>query len=109
MGESWYYNLAMSHSFGLEKALPNAKGVTFDVGGWVGFWDTPAGTDYSNWHDATVWAGFTVPVKDWLSIAPSINYSIPMSHSATNYIRNASFNGKDTHFVYGGCALNLSF
>lgn len=104
-GDSWYINLSASHSFAIDQV---AKGWTFDVGGWVAFYDID-NANYSEWHDATVWAGLTIPVNDWLSLTPSLNYSFPLSGDSEDFIEAASFDGNDSDWVYGGLAVNISF
>lgn len=107
-GDSWYIKVAMSHSWDISKYWPEVKGWTFDVGGWLSYYDID-NADYSDFHDADIWAGITIPVNDWCSLSPSINYSFPMSSDAENFIEAASFDGGDSDFVYGGVTLNISF
>lgn len=107
-GPSTYVNLALSHSFALDNLGPKVKGWTFDLGGWVSYYDIDD-ANYNAFHDANIWAGFTIPVNDWCSLIPTINYTFPMSNEAQDYIKSASFNGEDSHYVYGGAALKISF
>lgn len=102
-GESWYYSMALSHSFPL-----NDDGMTFDVGGWGSYYDID-NDDYNAWHDGTVWAGMTIPVTEWCSVSPAINYSFPLSSKSEDYIEAASFDGDDSDFFYGGLTFNASF
>jgi hypothetical protein len=102
-GESWYINLAVSHSFPL-----NDCGLTLDMGGWGSFYDIDR-EDYSAWHDGTVWLGMTVPITEWCSATPAINYTFPLSDKADDYLQAASFDGDDSDFVYGGVTFNLVF
>jgi hypothetical protein len=102
-GESWYLNLALSHSFPL-----NECGLTLDLGGWGSFYDIDR-ADYSAWHDGTVWAGLTIPITEWCSAAPAVNYTFPLSDKADDYLQAASFDGDDSDFVYGGVTFNITF
>ncbi len=102
-GESWYMNLAVSHSFPL-----NDCGLTLDVGGWGSFYDIKR-EDYSAWHDGNIWVGMTVPITDWCSAAPAINYSFPLSDKSDDFLKAASFDGDDSDFVYGGVTFNINF
>jgi len=102
-GESWYINLSLSHSFPL-----NEQGVTFDVGGWGSYYDIDD-AHYHEFHDGTVWAGFTVPLNEWASVSPSINYTFPLTSDAEDFLEDASFDGDDSDFVYGGVTLNVAF
>jgi hypothetical protein len=102
-GESWYINLAVSHSFPL-----NDCGLTLDVGGWGSYNDIER-DDYSAFHDGTVWVGMTIPVTKWCTAAPAINYTFPLSSEADDYLKAASFDGDDSDFVYGGVTFNVTF
>ncbi|MDY0104989.1 MAG: hypothetical protein RBS07_18800 [Lentimicrobium sp.] len=111
---SWYYNLALSHSF------PICKDYVFgnydwslDVGGWVSYYRqddyTKYDINYSAWHDGNVWAGVKIPLSDICSITPKIQYSFPLSHKADKNLQAASFDGSDSQFVYGGLIFDYTF
>ncbi len=102
-GESWYINLSVSHSFPIYK-----EGWSLDIGGWAAYYDIDD-ADYDAWHDGNVWLGFTIPVNEWCSLAPSINYTFPLSDDAEDFFDAASFDGDDHDWVYGGVAVNISF
>lgn len=104
-GETWYYNIAISHTFELK------NGHSIDVGGWIGYNDRDgiSGDDYKEWHDATIWAGYNIPINEWCTITPSVNYSFPVTSDAEDYIEAASFNGDDSDWFYGGVSLSVSF
>lgn len=102
-GESWYINMAVSHSFPL-----NEDGLTLDVGGWGSYYDIES-ADYSAWHDGTISAGMTIPVTPWCSASPAISYTFPLSDKADDFMKDASFDGDDSSFVYGGVTFNVSF
>jgi hypothetical protein len=101
-GESWYYNLALSHSF------PLNNGWSIDVGASAAYYDIEA-DDYSAWHDGTVWAGLNIPVNDWCTVTPSINYTTALSDDAKDVIKASSESGDDDDFIYGGVNVNISF
>ncbi len=101
-GESWYIHFALSHSFELQ------NGHSIDVGGWVAYLDIDD-ADYNEWHDGTIWVGYNIPVNDWCTISPSVNYSFPLSNESEDVIEAASFDGKDSDWFYGGVNVNISF
>jgi len=111
---SWYYNLAVSHSFPISKECVGWKhGLSFDVGGWVSYyWQKDYMKEeihYSAWHDGNVWAGLKIPLTDVCSITPKMQYSFPLSHIADENIQAVSFDGSDSQFVYGGLILDYNF
>ncbi len=117
-GPSWYYNLALSHSFPISKDRTCWKyDMSFDVGGWVSYYDQDhywqpgvhPKTDYSGFHDGQVWTGLKVPLSDVCSITPKIQYSFPLSTKARNNIKSLSFDGDDANFLYGGLILDYNF
>jgi hypothetical protein len=82
-GESWYYTLALSHSFPVAKERVCWKhDLSFDVGGWVSYYRlhnyTKDDINYSAWHDGNVWAGLKIPLSDACSVTPKIQYSFPL-------------------------------
>ncbi|MDX9787485.1 MAG: hypothetical protein RBT11_11945 [Desulfobacterales bacterium] len=104
--DTWYFKFALSHSFELKNSW------SIDVGGWVGYYDIQDGAldggDYSEFHDATLWAGLNIPITDWCTVTPSINYSFPLSGESEDLIEAVSF-GNDSNFFYGGVKLAISF
>ena len=112
--DSWYINFALSHSWDLNVCWPGeASKWSLDVGGWIGYYymeDADLdGSDYEEWHDATIWAGINIPINDWCTISPSINYSFPMTDDSEDLIEAWSFDGNDSDWFYGGVTLGISF
>jgi len=113
-GDSWYYNLALSHSFPIPKDFLCWKyDLSLDVGGWVSYyWQhnyTRADVNYSAWHDGNVWVGLKISLSDVCSITPKIQYSFPLSYKARANLKAASFDGDDSSFVYGGLIADYNF
>jgi hypothetical protein len=113
-GESWYYTLALSHSFPVAKERVCWKhDLSFDVGGWVSYYRlhnyTKDDINYSAWHDGNVWAGLKIPLSDACSVTPKIQYSFPLSYKARANLKGASFDGNDADFVYGGLIFDYTF
>lgn len=105
--DSWYLKFALSHSFELNNSL------SVSVGGWIGYYDITDGAldggDYSEFHDATLWVKLNIPVTDWCTVTPSINYSFPLSSKSDDFLEAASFDGNDSDFLYGGVTMSISF
>jgi len=103
-GTSWYINCAASHSFEFE------NGHSLDLGVNVGWWHHPGG-DHSlrGWHDLNFSAGYNVPVNDWCTVTPSINYTTTLASQMQSAMESASFDGNDHKFFYGGVTLAISF
>jgi hypothetical protein len=111
---SWYYNLALSHSFPIFKDRFNlCRDWSFDVGGWMSYyWQKDYMKEkvhYSAWHDGNVCVGLKIPLSDVCSITAKIQYSFPLSHKADKNIQSASFDGNDSQFVYGGLFFDYTF
>jgi len=108
-GPSWYMNLALSHSFGF------GDGYSFDVGGWVSYWDKnneaeePYLDGYRSWHDGNLWAGLKIPLNKYISLTPKVQYSFPLSTGADRFMQMFSMHGNESQFVYGGLILDVTF
>jgi len=114
-GDTWYLRLALSQSWDIPVCWPKEENKwSLDVGGWVGYWSaeseyTGLASDYDEWHDATIWAGINIPVNEWCTITPSINYSFPLCSDSEDYIEASSFDGDDSDWFYGGVTVAVSF
>lgn len=128
-GERWYINLAASHTFAMGKkdVLGFCGEQTLDVGGWISYLTVkykttqPDGINWNGMHDGNVWAAYNIPLNNFITISPSINYSFPLSNKAQREIGHASFDaqedyakgiqhsGGNSQFVYGGITLKVAF
>jgi len=128
-GERWYINLGVSHSFSMGKreVLGFCGEQTLDVGGWISYLTVkhnttkPDGVDWNGMHDGNVWAAYNIPLNNFMTISPSINYSFPLCNKAQKEIGHASFDavedfskgdrysGGNSQFVYGGVTLKVAF
>jgi hypothetical protein len=125
-GDRWYVNLGISHNIPTVKKeiLGYCGEQSLDIGGWISFmsrYGDPDAPSYRAMHDGNVWAAYNIPLNNFLSIVPSINYSFPLSHQAQKEIGHSSFtavndfaqgerySGGNSSFVYGGVTLKLAF
>lgn len=105
VGQAWYFNLGLSHSFAVYRDW------SLDVGGWVSYLIDKSDDDFSNFHDGNVSAGLKIPLNNYLSIKPNLQYSFALSGDAAQRIRNNSeglFHHRQDNFVYGGIILDLA-
>lgn len=104
-GQSWYLSLALSHSFAVYKDW------SLDLAGWVSYYDksrNSEGTDgFGSFHDGNIAAGLKIPINNYASIKPNIQYSFPLSGAAADRIKRSSFSGHN-NFVYGGLIFDLA-
>jgi len=105
IGQAWYFSLGLSHSFAIYKDW------SLDVGGWVSYLHDKSNDDFSNFHDGNISAGLKIPINNYLSIKPNIQYSFALSGDAAQRIRNNSealFHHRQDNFVYGGLIIDLA-
>lgn len=103
-GASWYINMALSHSFEFE------NGHSLDLGANAGWWNHPGGDhDIGGWNDFNISAGYNIPINEWCTITPSINYTTTLSSPMQDWIESISFDGDDHDYFYGGVSLAISF
>lgn len=109
LGQAWYFNLGLSHSFAVYKDW------SLDVGGWVSYLEdhsVPAGTKgFSDFHDGNIYAGLKIPINAYLSIKPNMQYSFALSSEAAQRIRDNSealFHHRQDNFFYGGLIVDIS-
>jgi len=113
-GDSWYYNFAVSHSFPIPKdRFGLCRDWSFDIGTWVSYLYqhdyTRGDVNYSTWHDGNIWCDIKIPLTDKCSIAPTFQYSYPMTKHSRTAIEGASFEGDKANYAYGGLILDYNF
>jgi hypothetical protein len=101
IGQAWYFTLGASHSF------PVYCNWSLDLAGWVSYLDDQSDANFGNFHDGNISAGLKIPVNNYLSIKPNLQYSFPLSGDAANQIKDSSFSGHN-NFVYGGIIMDLA-
>ncbi|MCF6290736.1 MAG: hypothetical protein L3J03_07065 [Desulfobacterales bacterium] len=108
----WYVSLGVSHS------LPLGDAYTLDLGGHVSYLGADDATTladpndptaaYSALHDGMVSASISVPVNNYVTITPEVNYTFPLSSDASDLLK-ATNPSADACFVYGGVSLSFAF
>ncbi|MEA5113718.1 MAG: hypothetical protein VB050_06760 [Geobacteraceae bacterium] len=105
IGQAWYMSLALSHSIAVYKDW------SLDLAGWVSYYSKSTGSDGSDgfgaFHDGNISAGLKIPINNFASIKPNIQYSFPLSGGAAHRIERNSFSGHN-NFVYGGLIFDLA-
>lgn len=99
--QGWYANFGISHSFKLTEK------VGLDLGASAGYLDDEA--DYNEFHDGVLSAALSIPVGEYITIAPELKYSFALSSKAEEAIKAISISDEDDSFVYGGVSASLSF
>jgi len=101
LGEAWYFNLGLAHSFAVYKDW------SLDLAATASFYNNKSYGDFSDFHDGSISAGLKIPLNKHLSIKPNLQYSFPLSAAASREIKAGSLGGHN-NFVYGGLILDLS-
>ena len=95
----WYATLGVSHS------VPITEKMNLDLGAQIGYMDVE---DYSELHDGLLTASISIPVTDYISITPALNYSFPLTSDSGDAIEASSFSGDDS-FIFGGVTVSMAF
>jgi hypothetical protein len=66
--------------------------------------------EYSNFHDGLLSAALNVPINEYITVTPELDWSFPLSNDAADDMQrtNAGRSGKD-NFFYGGVSVSLAF
>jgi len=93
-------------------AVPVSEKLSLDLGAKAGYLDDD--NDYRALHDGVLSVSLSIPVTDYVTVAPELYYSFPLSSKASDAgysssIKAMSLNGEDDSFVYGGLAVSLAF
>ncbi len=99
-GQSWYLSLALSHSFAVYKDW------SLDLSGWISYKDDTR-DGFGGFHDGNISAGLKIPINNFLSVKPNLQYSFPLSGGAAHLFQRSNFSGNN-NFVYGGLIVDLA-
>lgn len=102
IGQAWYFLLGASHS------IPVYKDWSLDLAGTVSYLhDKSDPSDFSNFHDGNLSLGIKIPINQYLSVSPKVQYSFPLTDHARREIKSSAFSG-NSDFVYGGVVFDLA-
>lgn len=113
----WYVTLGVSHS------LPIKGDIALDLGAQVSYLAADEASSYgeviggaesstekySALHDGILSASVTIPVNEYVSVTPELNYVFPLSSDASDLMEVRSIDGDDDNFIYGGVSVSLAF
>jgi hypothetical protein len=128
----YYFLLGISHTFELSKTVSlqlsasasylisdyadaTLYAVNASYGGYPKFNDNYQATNdkFSNFHDGVLTASLPISVAKYLTVAPTVSYSFPLSSDAKNEIKArgklANVADNDSSYLYGGLTFTLSF
>ncbi len=100
----WYATLGVSHSF------PISEKVGLDLGATVSYYDDE--NDYDEFHSGLLSAALPIAVNDFITVAPELYYSFPLTSDSEDYLEAANLGligQDDAAFVYGGVSVSFSF
>jgi hypothetical protein len=117
----YYFLLGISHTFEFNKIISLQLGASAsyllsdDASTYPKYNDNyqPTGDKFSNFHDGVLTASLPISVAKYLTVAPTLSYSFPLSDDAKDEIKargkltNPADN--DSSFLYGGLTVTLSF
>ena len=103
--EGWYINLGIGHSISF------TDDISLDLAASVGYSDVD---DYSEFHDGVLSASMTFSVNDYISITPSVTYTMALNDDfktalelgPTGPLTNAD---SETDHFFGGVTCSISF
>jgi hypothetical protein len=106
LGHAWYFQLGVAHSFAVYKDW------SLDLAATASYMHNTAVDDpnmkISAFHDGNISAGLKIPLNNYLSIKPNIQWSFPLSEASANRIKAGGLDGHSNTFVYGGLILDLA-
>ncbi len=128
----YYFLLGISHTFEFNKTVSlqlsasasyllsdyadaTLYNVNSSYGGYPKFNDNYQATNdkFSNFHDGVLTASLPINVAKYLTVAPTVSYSFPLSDDAKREIKArgklANPADNDSSYLYGGLTVTLSF
>jgi len=114
----WYVTLGASYS------IPVNDKISIDLGAQGGYLNADDASSYGEVKggvesttdayngllDGVLSISAAIPINDYISITPELNYSFALTSDASDLLelRNAGFSG-DSNFIYGGVSASLAF
>ena len=128
----YYFLLGVSHTVELNKTVSLKLGasasyllsdyadatqynINASSGGYPIFNDSYQATNdkFSNFHDGVVTVSLPIRLVKYITVAPTVSYSFPLSGDANNEIKargkKANPADNDSSFVYGGLTFDILF
>ena len=128
----YYFLLGISHTFEFNKTVSlqlsasasylmsdyadaSLYNVNASYGGYPKFNDNYQATNdkFSNFHDGLLSASLPINVIKYLTVAPTVSYSFPLSDDAKNEIKArgklTNPGDNDSSYLYGGVTVTLNF
>ena len=128
----YYFLLGVSHTVELNKTVSLKLGasasyllsdyadatqysINASLGGYPKFNDSYQATHdkFSNFHDGVVTVSLPINLVKYITVAPTVSYSFPLSGDANNEIKargkKANPADNDSSFVYGGLTFDILF
>ncbi len=109
----WYIALDLSHSINLTEEL------SLDLGAKLSYLvvddestladPSDPSSEYSDFHDAVFSVSLPYAVAENITITPELYYSFALGSDAKDVMENASADGNDSDFFYGGVSASLAF
>jgi hypothetical protein len=119
----WYVTFGVSHT------VPITEKIGLSLGAQAGYLaaddnnsypefdgvNNPTGDAYSGFHDGLLTASVAIPINQYISVTPVVNYSFPLTGDAADLIESNSqkvLNGNasgDNNFIYGGVTVSMAF
>jgi len=117
----YYFLLGISHTFEFNKIISLQLGASVsyllsdDASTYPKYNDNyqPTSDKFSNFHDGVLTASLPISVAKYLTVAPTVSYSFPLSDDAKDEIKArgklTNPGDNDSSYLYGGLTVTLSF
>jgi hypothetical protein len=66
-------------------------------------------SSYSDFHDGVLSTSISYAVTENINLSPELYYSFALGSEASDVMENASADGNDSDFFYGGISASFSF
>ena len=108
-GNGAFIIASIGHSFRVFKdsSLKLGASASYNINNKVMGFDEN-GDEFSNFYNAELSAGLSIPLTKSISITPKVAYSFPLSDDAEDALERISIDGQQDVF-YGGINLTISF
>jgi hypothetical protein len=114
----YYFLLGVSHTVEFNKTVSlkvgaSASYLLSDYADATQYNIKATNDKFSNFHDGVVTVSLPINLVKYITVAPTVSYSFPLSGDANNEIKargkKANPADNDSSFVYGGLTFDISF